>query len=80
LQALTIWNGDFTLAMAVALAESVSREVPDPSRRVDQVCLRLWGRLPQGQERSLLEETEKRQGLVAVCRLAIGAHAFAFVE
>lgn len=80
LQALTIWNGDFTLTMAVALAESVSREVPDPSRRVDQVCLRLWGRLPQGQERSLLEETEKRQGLVAVCRLAIGAHAFAFVE
>lgn len=80
LQALTIWNGDFTLSQATSIAESLDKDFKNPIDRIKKGSQDLWGRSPDPAEFQLLEETAKQKGTVAMVRLLIAANAFAFID
>ncbi|GIW99585.1 MAG: cytochrome c [Pirellulaceae bacterium] len=94
LQALLLFNGDFPLEQAHAMAERILQEVgPDDwERAVEQAFLLTWGRLPPVEElmaaqhfvhdglRAPADEDKIRQRLADFCHVLLNTNQFLYVD
>lgn len=78
LQALALLNNGLTVVMAEAFAADLSPA--DIATAVDQAFQRAIGRSPTAEERNILVEYAKSNGLVNACRVILNLNEFAFVD
>src|SRR5262249_23714040 len=82
LQALTLFNHEFTVSMANALAARVQKDVGE-DRPADQLRRAYWllfARPPSDQERPWGEAFVAGHGLPALCRVLLNTNEFLYVE
>jgi hypothetical protein len=81
LQALTLLNNGFMVAMSKHFAEHVAAKKPgDLSAQVSDAFLTALGRSATPEEVSELTEYAKKHGLANYCRLLLNLNEFAFVD
>jgi hypothetical protein len=79
-QALALWNNAFSTRQAAHLAHRLQRESRTPETLVDNACLLLWGRKPDGDQRHDLLAYARRHGAENLCRVLINSNEFVFVD
>jgi hypothetical protein len=82
LQALTLLNHRFTLDMATALSNRVTKATPksEPADLVKAVYRLLFNRMPSSREQNAATALVREHGLPALCRALLNANEFLFVE
>ncbi|MGL4422048.1 MAG: DUF1553 domain-containing protein, partial [Gemmataceae bacterium] len=81
LQALTLWNGAFTLRTADAFANRLTREVPkDVSGQVRRAFQLAFQRWPTPAELSAGVTLAEQHGLAPLCRALLNANEFITLE
>ena len=81
LQALALWNGEFSLRMAATLAERVDKELPQASRdRVARVYRLTLQRAPTDAELEAAGRLVEKHGTRALCRALLNSNEFLTAE
>jgi len=81
LQALTLFNHDFTLDMAEALAKRIEAEAgPAPIDRVNRLCRLAYQRAPTPAEREQLTGFVTEHGLRALCRAVLNSNELLYLD
>jgi hypothetical protein len=80
LQALTLYNNNFVLSCARALAKRVSDEGGLVPQQVERAAELSWGRHLTKAERKVLFDMAHEHGLEATCRVILNANAFLFID
>lgn len=80
LQALTLMNHDFTMDMAGALAERITRGGDDPASQVREAYRILYQREPEPEEMERLKPAITEIGPVAVARALINSSELIFLD
>ena len=81
LQALTLFNHDFTLDMAEALAKRIEAEAgPAPTDRVNRLCRLAYQRVPTSAEREQLTGFVTEHGLRALCRAVLNSNELLYLD
>jgi mono/diheme cytochrome c family protein len=80
LQALSLLNNDFTLAMAEHFADRLLSESPEIGRQVDGAMTLTTGQAPDPQQRQKLIHYAAEHGLPNLCRILFNQSAFVFVD
>ncbi|HEX8910875.1 MAG TPA: DUF1553 domain-containing protein, partial [Humisphaera sp.] len=80
LQALAMLNNPFTLRMAGHFAARVEPMGRTPEDRAAAAFRLALGRAPTAEERQVLGQVAKDQGLPAACRVIFNLNEFAFVD
>jgi hypothetical protein len=79
LQALTLFNHNFTLDMARSLAESV-KDVTGTSAQIDALFVKVLQRSPSAQELQGADALVKAHGLVALARALLNSNGFLYLD
>lgn len=88
-QSLAILNGEFVLAQAGVMAESVANEAETQPDQAKQAWRRAFGREPDASELASLEsylakQTEmlkdERKALASLCQVLMGANEFLYID
>jgi hypothetical protein len=81
LQALAMWNGEFSLRMAEALAHRAEREAGESlEAQVARVYRLAWQRDATGDELQSGIELAREHGLPALCRVVFNSSEFLYVD
>ncbi|MFM7321970.1 MAG: DUF1549 domain-containing protein, partial [Armatimonadota bacterium] len=80
LQALTLYNNNFVLSCAQALAKRVVGEGVATDAQPERAAQLAWGRNATEGERAVLKTMTRRHGLEATCRVILNANAFLFID
>ena len=80
LQALTLFNSEFTLAHCEKLAARLEREAETTEARVERAVSLVWLRVPTDSERTALVTFTNEQGLPALARLLLNSNEFLFLD
>ncbi|MFM2094548.1 MAG: hypothetical protein RIS70_1672 [Planctomycetota bacterium] len=81
LQALAMWNGDFSLRMADSMAQRIQQSEPqDIERQVRDVYRLALQRSPGDAERIAARELVERHGLRALCRAMLNSNEFMTIQ
>jgi hypothetical protein len=81
LQALSLMNSDFALAMAKRASARIEREAgADVERQVARALALAWGRLPEPGETAPAAAFIKEHGLAAFCRVLINSNELLHVD
>ena len=79
-QSLALFNNEFILVHARALASAAEKRSPDSTGRVTFVCRRVWGRPPAADEAREFGAYAARHGLANLCRVLFNSNEFLFVD
>jgi hypothetical protein len=80
LQALSLLNNAFTLAMAEHFAGRLESETSDVGRQIDRAMALTTGRTPDPRQRQQLIDYARKHGLPNLCRILFNQSAFVFVD
>ena len=80
LQALSLLNNDFTLAMAEHFARRLQREHPDVTSQVTRAVWLISGRTASPVERQQLSRYATQFGLPNLCRLLFNLSEFVYID
>jgi len=82
LQALTLMNHQFTMDMALSLAERISEEADgkSPRKQVDRAFQFVYLREPTSDERDACVKFTKEHGLNALCRTLLNTNEFVYLN
>ena len=80
LQALSLMNNKFMLAMSEHFAARVAKESPRPGKQVVNAFRLATGHAPTKQQRKELVAYTKEYGLENTCRLLFNLNEFVFVD
>ena len=81
LQALTLFNHDFTLDMAEALAERLEAEAgPAHADQIERLCGLAYQRAPSPAERERLTGFVAKHGLRALCRAVLNSNELLYLD
>ena len=81
LQALTLFNHDFTLDMAAALADRVDRAASGAAAaRIAELFELVYQRPPTVEERSRLDPFLAEHGLPALCRVVLNSNELLYLD
>lgn len=81
LQALTLFNHDFTLDMAQALAFRIAQETgEDASAQVARGYALVFGRAPEPEELEAATALLRKHGPAAFCRAMLNANEFVYLD
>jgi len=80
LQALSLLNNRFNLAMARHFADRLSTEASTTDAQVSRAFLLVTGRTPKDEERGEMVAFTHQHGLPALCRLLLNLSEFVFVD
>jgi hypothetical protein len=79
-QSLALFNNEFLLVHARALAAVAEKRAPDAAGRIAFVCRRLWGRPPVTEEGKEFAAYAAKHGLANLCRVLLNSNEFLFVD
>jgi len=80
IQALNLFNSQFTIDQSEALAERVTAETgSDPAKQIARTYQLALNRAPSAEELSEVMEVVKTHGLATFCRAVINSNEFLFV-
>jgi hypothetical protein len=80
LQALTLLNHDFTLDMAMAMADRLQREAgTDPAAQLDRAFALCYSRQPTPDERNTCLPLLRQHGAAALCRVLLNTSELIYV-
>jgi hypothetical protein len=79
-QALALFNNEFVLTHAKALAAELEKQAPDPAGRIALACRKLWGRPPTSAEMKEFEQYTAKHGLANLCRVLFNSNEFLFMD
>ena len=80
IQALNLFNSEFVLEQANALASLAAQRSPDSiEQQVDFVFRSALGRPPEGKERAASVAAARKHGLTVVCRVLFNSNEFLFL-
>jgi hypothetical protein len=81
LQALNLFNSNFTVEQAGCFAQRLRREVgEDPNRQADRGFRLALGRRPSAQEEAGARELIRTHGVAEFCRALLNANEFVYVD
>ncbi|MBX3441454.1 MAG: DUF1553 domain-containing protein [Planctomyces sp.] len=80
LQALSMFNNGFMLAMSRRMADRVSENQAQPEDRIDLAFRLAIGRSPSPDERAALVEYADQHGLANACRVILNLNEFLFID
>ena len=80
LQALSLLNNKFTLAMAQHFATRLEKQSKDRTAQVRWGHLLVTGRLPAQQEEKLLIEYAEKHGMPNLCRALFNLSEFTYID
>jgi hypothetical protein len=80
LQALSLLNNRFTLAMARHFAARVEAEQKEPSQQIQRAVWLTVGRKPTASEQKLFEAYALKHGLPNLCRVLFNLSEFVFLD
>ena len=80
LQALSLLNNNFTLAMAEHFARRLQREHPDVTSQVTRAVWLISGRTASPVERQQLSRYATQFGLPNLCRLLFNLSEFVYID
>lgn len=80
LQALSLLNDKFMIAMSVHFAERLKEEEKTTEGRINKACQLAFGRTPSAEEQDLLVSVANEHGLENACRLLFNTNEFMFVD
>jgi hypothetical protein len=80
LQALSLLNNKFTLAMAQHFAKRLEKESTDRTAQVRRGHLLVTGRLPAQEEEKLLIEYAEKHGMPNLCRALFNLSEFTYLD
>ena len=80
LQALSLLNNNFTLAMAEHFADRLVREHQDLATQVQQAVWLISGREASNEERQQMAQYAKQFGLSSLCRLLFNLSEFVYID
>ncbi|HND56008.1 MAG TPA: DUF1553 domain-containing protein, partial [Pirellulaceae bacterium] len=81
LQALALWNGEFSLRMAATLAERVDKELPQAGRdRIARAYRLTLQRAPTDAEFKAAGQLVENHGTRALCRALLNSNEFLTAE
>jgi hypothetical protein len=80
LQALSLLNNSFSLAMSKHFASKLSRETSSTTEQVTRAFQRISGRLPNDDELSDLTAYAQRHGIPNLCRVLFNLSEFVYVD
>jgi hypothetical protein len=79
-QALALFNNEFILVHAKAMAARLENHSPDRAKQIEYGCLLTWGRSPTDVERELFAAYADKHGLVNLCRVLFNTNEFLFAD
>ena len=80
LQALVLYNNNFVLSCAQALAKRVAADKKAIPEQAERAAVLAWGRKIDETERKALTELAGKHGLESACRVILNANSFLFVD
>ena len=80
LQALALYNNEFVLYHARAMAERIGAKTPDLDAQIARATNLAWHREPRADEQAALRAYADAEGLAAVCRILLNSNEYLFVE
>lgn len=80
LQALTLWNNQFTLRYAEHLANRCKQSANDISEQVQQACQLVYQRQATDEEKKIWTNYTRQHGLANFCRVLFNSSEFLFIE
>jgi hypothetical protein len=80
LQALTLYNNEFVLHHAQAIANRLAEESPDLNTQIARATQLAWHRNPTGEELREFQDFVQKHGLAAICRVILNSNEYLFVD
>jgi len=79
-QALALFNNEFVLAHALAMADRLERDEATLPARIQRACELLWQRKPTPEELAGFVGFAEQHGLHNFCRVLLNSNEFLFVD